>query len=1593
MAILQDLIVQGSTRLLNNAYVGYVHGGYMFGNISGNAETASRWQTPRTFTIGDQSLDVDGTGNVTFTISSMGIQPAITLVGSQNDNGYMVSLGNNQDVIIPKPTTTSTYGVIKTYQNAKNTATQLSLGKTNTVGKYYGVVTTTDGFAYVNVPWTDTDIHVTGIRYSDNQDGILTTINQNDHHFDCTDTIPPMTNTTFGVAKTAFKDTDIALEDLEPAAATRNRWYGVQKLAKGGNLIVNVPWTDTMISSISGTGASPKIGYEMTFSSGTNSKTISVTPASNTSYGVLKSAAAPSNSIASLSVQTVALPGKYYGVVMTTDGFAYVNVNHPWKADGIYAASLHDCEASGQYSVAEGNNTSANGDASHSEGISSEAWGDYSHAEGIHTLTMNEGEHAEGTYNVSHDGLTLHSIGIGTDDDERLNAIEVTNNGNMYLYGIGEYNGDSLDDAQSLQEYLDEFNETTAAALCDLSDRIDNINPDMPWVYGSGNGANNAARMKHGGSVATGQYSVAEGNNTTASGDYSHAEGFDTKASEETSHAEGTSTTASGESSHAEGDGTTASGINSHAEGFITKASGHDSHAEGNTTLAYGLGSHTEGAGMITSPPVVAMTGNSHEYTVSAANAAKLRIGYFLNYGISYARVTGISGTTISLDSTLGTLSSASVNVLLGTSVGQYSHAEGLYVTASGNYSHAEGSRTTTYGNASHAEGYNSYTVGAVSHAEGEFTQATNRAEHAEGRYNKSNKASNDFGDAGNTIHSVGIGTATNNRKNAFEIMQNGNAYLIGVGNYDGTNINGSTTYTLQKCVDLWEPGIGEHSIQQKYSGAQATGAYSIAAGKVTASGINSIAIGGSNTTAEGDYSAAFGYYANAQGFASFAEGRLTHAHHAFSHVEGYDNCSRGAYSHVEGLHNADGSFHGSIGAHIEGYGNDCETSATFSGTYFCHLEGKNNIITSTFWSNSKINNTAYSHIEGKNNIIYGGSYSHASGISTYVLLADGAHSEGVKTYVFGYASHSEGFGSSKNYNGSGVFNNEFTIQLAYTTYQIGNPIYDNDTHKYMLTIKSFFKNVKCDYCGYVNKTTDIEVGDIIMSPTGLDKPDNIEYKRIINIEPYDSTKNKITIEDNDWMWLYYTIKYYDTQSAANSAKATILATNHEDERKYFANTIYDGFSYGVASHSEGNMTRAIGNFSHSEGTYTKAFNEAEHAQGTYNKSHWADAPFGSANQTLFSVGCGTSQTDRKNAIEVMQNGDVYVKGVGNYDGTSIENVNTLQAVVNAGGGGGGGNAGNSKVFYGTCDTAADSAAKTVTCTDFTQSDLVNGVMIVVKFSNTNTEAVDSLTLEVNSTGAKPIKKIYNYAISNLSAKSELIANGVIPFVYTGSYWMVVGIDYNTNTDTLGYQLRTNSSVRKTTNTFRYYKILFTSADGTKWVPASANSTNSATSTKTVNQTPINPFGEIVYCESTTSFSANANVSATVIWQQYNLTLGYSFNRTGAALTLTTQTPVYIKCAPQSDGSAIIDATEPYVQTLPSTEDGKIYIFLGIATEATKVELTMNHPVYYYSNGKIRIWTGVETIESIPSSGYGQVKSIEVCQTPGDNPNTLYIVL
>ena len=292
----------------------------------------------------------------------------------------------------------------------------------------------------------------------------------------------------------------------------------------------------------------------------------------------------------------------------------------------------------------------------------------------------------------------------------------------------------------------------------------------------------------------------------------------------------------------------------------------------------------------------------------------------------------------------------------------------------------------------------------------------------------------------------------------------------------------------------------------------------------------------------------------------------------------------------------------------------------------------------------------------------------------------------------------------------------------------------------------------------------------------------------------------------------------------------------------------------------------------------------------------------------------------------------------------------------------------------------------TSTATSFTATvpgvkRLEDGTCVLLK--NGVVTSASGFTININGLGAKPV-------FSNLTAATRdttiFNINYTMLFVYdstrvvdsiTGAWCCYRGYDANTNT--IGYQVRTNSySLPMKSITYRY-RLLFTSADGNYFVPATNSTSTNATASRTVCQDKIDPFGKIVYYGTTASVAADSRPAVANLWLVYTLSLGYSFNRTGAALTLTSWKPVYVKCAPQTDGSAIIDSTTPYVQDLPSTEDGKIYIFLGVAYSATNIELNVNHPVYYYKDGAVRLWTNApdaETMIPITTSEINQMWGI-----------------
>lgn len=280
-------------------------------------------------------------------------------------------------------------------------------------------------------------------------------------------------------------------------------------------------------------------------------------------------------------------------------------------------------------------------------------------------------------------------------------------------------------------------------------------------------------------------------------------------------------------------------------------------------------------------------------------------------------------------------------------------------------------------------------------------------------------------------------------------------------------------------------------------------------------------------------------------------------------------------------------------------------------------------------------------------------------------------------------------------------------------------------------------------------------------------------------------------------------------------------------------------------------------------------------------------------------------------------------------------------------------------IYFGIVDGTSTATAFTATIADIPS--YYDGLTVVLK--NGVITSAAGFTIDINGLGAKPV---YTNLAAATAETTKFNVNYTMMFIYdstriAGGAWLCYN-GYDSNTNTIGYQLRTNSAVRTAADKGYRYRLWFTSLDGQKWVPANTSTSTNATASRTANTRTIDPFGEIIYYSTNGTTNQDAALTATTCWEQYTLSLGYSFNNTGSALTLTHPAPVYLRCTPQSGGGVQMDY---FTQTLPTTADGKVYIFLGMAYSATNIELFVNHPVYYYSNGEIRLWTNAEGGSSV----------------------------
>lgn len=259
-------------------------------------------------------------------------------------------------------------------------------------------------------------------------------------------------------------------------------------------------------------------------------------------------------------------------------------------------------------------------------------------------------------------------------------------------------------------------------------------------------------------------------------------------------------------------------------------------------------------------------------------------------------------------------------------------------------------------------------------------------------------------------------------------------------------------------------------------------------------------------------------------------------------------------------------------------------------------------------------------------------------------------------------------------------------------------------------------------------------------------------------------------------------------------------------------------------------------------------------------------------------------------------------------------------------------------LFYGV--TTGNATTQTATIDGV--KEYYNGLTVVLRMGyQTNA----SSTININGLGAVPIY------YGNTTRGSHYNAGYTYTFVYDTSKATpgFVGIcSYNSDSDSTGKYLGPPGNI-KALNAISVGNIICGTKNGYSNLKSGAGFDISY---------------PIMYAAS----SIAAGSTGTNNWTQYSFQI-----KNTQALTMVSYQAVYIKG--NLDGSIFTPAsTAPLTQSIPTTEDGYDYIYLGYAYTAANLQLMPEHPIFRFSNGKFRpraeAVSGsapIETVTSLPA--------------------------
>lgn len=562
--------------------------------------------------------------------------------------------------------------------------------------------------------------------------------------------------------------------------------------------------------------------------------------------------------------------------------------------------------------------------------------------------------------------------------------------------------------------------------------------------------------------------------------------------------------------------------------------------------------------------------------------------------------------------------------------------------------------------------------------------------------------------DRTNTLFAVGNGLGDNARSTALDLSYDGSLYILGVGQFDGTNkiinkavlnpsiksvqtvlnnIDASLTHNtlaitgINSSISSFKFSIDDHakrleSLEVDNSSTSSAvskidssitcfplkvssqNPYSIvqtyANNKTnTATGTNSLALC-TSTKVAGHNSMAIGYQNSIDGSCSFVAG----SYNSIS-ADSCNNIVSGVGNKIlDGTHNSlvmgdDNSIYQGSELIVFGYHN-CVVD------YDNYIFGYNNTVYSgdnLICGNTNVIDSSCYHITviGDDNIISGSRYVHIEGYdnSVYTVTSgtsvDYVHIEGTGCICTSSYTHVEG----QDCSAAGLSSHAEGVE----TYTYGHRAHAEGYRTKALGDNSHAEGYdtsakgSCSHAeGYQTKA----VGDHSHTEGGYTQATSGRS----HAEGVSTTASGYASHAEGG-----TTTASGSYSHAECASTKASGLNSHAEGNYTT-------ASGGSTHAEGFYTTAKGDYSHAEGYYTSTTIRASHAAGWYtqaqawtgetavgmfNKSAWgypAATIYSASTGTMFSVGIGENDSSRRNAIEILSDGSIYFTGVGGYTGT-----------------------------------------------------------------------------------------------------------------------------------------------------------------------------------------------------------------------------------------------------------------------------------------------------------------------------------------------------